>query len=145
MDTPAFLYDIMIDDAELSVRSTNALKAAGWENMGDVYDITVAGIYNVKNIGRRGAAEVIEVLDGLIRSHTPQAAGTVTVNIPDGYVITVHRPGHVMVPAEVEYDDSLNRLGWVAWDWIRKGNTNMPKPFLKEIIEQWIKDHEVGK
>lgn len=104
METPDFLYGITIDEAELSIKTSNALKAAGWENLGDVYDMTYDGVFRVKNIGRRGAHEVWEVIMGMIRARPDVQDIVATVTIPAGTV----GPNDTIV---VSYDE-IHGLKW---------------------------------
>lgn len=52
------------------------------------------------------------------------------------------------VKVSVEYDDSLNSLGWKMVDWLHEKGMptnayvfNHMKPMLKEIIEEWLVAH----
>ncbi len=53
-----------IDDLELSVRSSNSLKRAGYKNIGEVADALSAGaeLKNIRNCGDKSAREIMEKL-----------------------------------------------------------------------------------
>ena len=54
--------DILIEDADFSVRSYNCLKRTGACTLGDVADMTGADLLRQRNLGRKSADEIISVL-----------------------------------------------------------------------------------
>lgn len=54
-----------IEELELSVRSTNALKNAGIKNVGELRALTETELKDLRNMGKRSVEEVIGVLEGL--------------------------------------------------------------------------------
>lgn len=53
---------IRIDDLNLSVRSENALKAAGVYSVEELIDITISSLQAIKNLGEKSRLEIIEVV-----------------------------------------------------------------------------------
>lgn len=56
------VLDLVIDDLELSARSSNCLKRAGIETIGQLLDRPVHELYDIKNFGEKSAAEINEKL-----------------------------------------------------------------------------------
>ena len=51
--------DVDIQEMELSVRSYNCLKRAGFDNISDLEGMTVEKLMRVRNLGKRSVDEVV--------------------------------------------------------------------------------------
>jgi len=54
-----------IEELELSVRSTNALRGAGIRNVGELRKLTETELMDIKNMGKKSIGEVLTVLERL--------------------------------------------------------------------------------
>ena len=61
----AQLLDMPVDEMELSVRSSNCLKAAGIKQIRDLVTRTEADMLKYRNFGRKSLSELNEVLAGM--------------------------------------------------------------------------------
>lgn len=61
------LYNILIDDCEFSVRTTNALRNAKISTLGEVADLSDAQLFTIPNFGRKSIKEVREVVANVSR------------------------------------------------------------------------------
>ena len=69
--------DIPLDDLELSIRSTNCLKAAGYTTLGPLHDLfeaqsKAAILKTLRNFGAKSYREVAEVLHWQVGKGTEQ-------------------------------------------------------------------------
>ncbi len=61
----ARLLDVTVEEMELSVRSSNCLKAAGIKSIRDLVTRSEADMLKYRNFGRKSLSELIEVLIGM--------------------------------------------------------------------------------
>jgi DNA-directed RNA polymerase alpha subunit len=54
------IYDMVIEELDLTVRSYNAIKRNGINTIGDIVKLGIKGIRDIKNIGKKSAEELVE-------------------------------------------------------------------------------------
>ena len=64
-DTRKQIFDMTIEELELSVRSFNCLKRAGINTVGDLSKKTLDEMLKVRNLGKKSLEEIINKLDSL--------------------------------------------------------------------------------
>lgn len=55
--------NIPLEDVDITVRTYNMLKRAGINNLRQVYNLTPIHLWNVRNLGHKGAQEIIRTLE----------------------------------------------------------------------------------
>ena len=58
-----------IESLNFSVRTNNALTAAGYTTLNDLYNIEVADLFSIKNLGKSSIQEIVDVLDKQKATH----------------------------------------------------------------------------
>ena len=58
----ASIYDVRLEELDLSVRSYNCLKRRGINNLGELSEMTYEELSLVRNIGRKSLEEVLDKL-----------------------------------------------------------------------------------
>jgi DNA-directed RNA polymerase subunit alpha len=59
------LLNRSVDELELSVRSSNCLKAANLRTLGELVRKTEADMLKYRNFGRKSLKEIVDILDGM--------------------------------------------------------------------------------
>jgi DNA-directed RNA polymerase subunit alpha len=59
------LLNRSVDELELSVRSSNCLKAANIKTLGELVQKTEADMLKYRNFGRKSLKEIIDILEGM--------------------------------------------------------------------------------
>ena len=59
---PNHAEEIPLEDLDISVRTFNCLKRVGVETLEQVYLLPPEQLWNVRNLGRRGAIEIVKVM-----------------------------------------------------------------------------------
>ena len=57
--------DLTIEELDLSLRAFNCLKRAGLDTVGQIIEVPVSELTNIKNFGRKSFAEVKEKIENL--------------------------------------------------------------------------------
>lgn len=63
------VFNKPIDDLNLSVRTNNALKTAGYKTLNDLYNADAIDLVNIKNLGKSSIQEIVDVLDHQKATH----------------------------------------------------------------------------
>ena len=58
-----------IESLNFSVRTNNALTSAGYTTLNDLYNIEVADLFSIKNLGKSSIQEIVDVLDNQKATH----------------------------------------------------------------------------
>ena len=59
------ICNTVIEDMDLSVRTYNCVKRAGYNTLGDLLTITYEQVYKIRNLGKRSLDELIDKVHGL--------------------------------------------------------------------------------
>lgn len=63
------VFNKPIDDLNFSARTTNALKAAGYKTLNDLYNANAVDLAYIKNLGKSSIQEIIKILDHQKSTH----------------------------------------------------------------------------
>lgn len=63
------VFNTPIEDLKFSVRTTNALIAAGYKTLNDLYNANAVDLAHIKNLGKSSIQEIIKTLDSQKNTH----------------------------------------------------------------------------
>mgnify|MGYP005846267831 CR=1 FL=1 len=110
---PARLYDVPIEDLDLSVRAYNCLKRAGITKVGQVLEMTEEDLLGVRNFGRKSLDELKERLEarGFIEGSRLAASSAAAAQVEAAPAeAAVEEPAAVAEEEEEEKEEAFAAL-----------------------------------